>query len=68
MEDDLKILKVEYLISPFWDHTQILNLILDEQKYFKCPQNEDNLQWKMTCNGRQPAMEDNGRLPLMEDR
>jgi hypothetical protein len=36
MEDDLKILKVEYLSNHLLDHTQIFNLY------------EDNLQWKNT--------------------
>ena len=31
MEDDLKILKVKYLSNPLLDHTQILNLSLDDQ-------------------------------------
>ena len=48
MEDDLKILKVEYLSNRLLDHTQILNLDLGDQskvfKYF----NEDNQTWKTT--------------------
>jgi hypothetical protein len=39
MEDNLKILKVDYLNNRFLDHTQILNLDLDDQgkvfKYFQ---------------------------------
>ena len=31
MEDDLKILKVEYLSTNLFDPTQILNLSLDDQ-------------------------------------
>ena len=31
MEDDIKILKVEYLSHCLLDHTQILNLSLDDQ-------------------------------------
>ena len=31
MEDDLKILKVEYLSNGLLDHTQILNLSSDNQ-------------------------------------
>ena len=31
MEDDLKILKVEYLCNHLLDHTQILNPSLDDQ-------------------------------------
>ena len=34
MEDDLKILKVEYLSNPLLDHTKILNLSLDDQTLF----------------------------------
>ena len=34
MEDNLKILKVEYLSNPLLDHTQIINLRLDEQQIF----------------------------------
>ena len=50
MEDDLKILKVEYLSNPLLDHTQILNLDVGDQskvfKYFKWrrPPMEDNLK------------------------
>ena len=39
MEDDLKILKVESLSNHLLDHTQILNLSLEDQtKFNKCPQ------------------------------
>ena len=54
MEDDLKILKVEYLSNHLLDHTQILNLSLDDQiilyKFFKWrqPPMEDDLQLKTT--------------------
>ena len=34
MEDDLKILKVEFLRNHLLDHTQILNLSLDDQTIF----------------------------------
>ena len=34
MEDDLKILKAEYLSNRLLDHTQILNLDLDDQTIF----------------------------------
>ena len=50
MEDDLKILKVEYLRNHLLDHTQILNLSIDDQtifyKFFKSrrPPMEDNLK------------------------
>ena len=54
MEDDLKILKVEYLSDCLLDPTQILNLSLDDQiilyKLFKwrlLPM-EENLQLKTT--------------------
>ena len=50
MEDDLKLLKVEYLSDPLLDHAQILNLSLECQtilyKSFKWRQlpMEDNLK------------------------
>ena len=47
MEDDLKILKVEYLSNCLLDHTQILNLSLHDQTIF-CK----SFKW------RQPPMED----------
>ena len=34
MEDDLKILKVEYISYHLLDHSQILNLSLDNQTTF----------------------------------
>ena len=34
MEDDLKILKVEYLSNHLLDHFQIINLNLDDLNYF----------------------------------
>ena len=34
MEDGLKILKVEYISNHLLDHTQILNLSLDDQTIF----------------------------------
>ena len=34
MEDDLKILKVKYLTNNLLDHSQILNLSLDDQSIF----------------------------------
>jgi hypothetical protein len=46
MEDELKILKVEYLSNLLLDHTQILNLSLDD--HFVNPSNEDDRQWKRT--------------------
>ena len=48
MEDNLQILKVEYLSNHFLDHTQILDLSLNDQPYFTNPQNEDYFWWKMT--------------------
>ena len=50
MEDELKILKVKYLRNHLLDHTQILNLSIDDQtiiyKFFKSilPPMEDNLK------------------------
>ena len=50
IEDDLKILKEEYLSNQLLDHTQILNFSLDNQtifyKYFKWrqPPQEDDLK------------------------
>ena len=44
MEDDLKILKLEYLSNNLIDHTQILNLSLDDQTIFTNPLNEDDLK------------------------
>ena len=50
MEDNPKILKVEYLSNSLWDHTQILNLDWVDQskvfKYFKWsrPPMEDDLK------------------------
>ena len=41
MEDNLQILKVEYLSNHVLDHTQILDLSLNDQPYFTNPQNED---------------------------
>ena len=37
MEDDLKILKVEYLSDRLLDHTKILNLSLVDQTIFSNP-------------------------------
>ena len=34
MEDNLKILKVEYLSNYLLDHTQIINLSVDDQQIF----------------------------------
>ena len=51
MEDDLKILKVEYLSNQLLDHTQILNLEFgDQSKVFRF------FKW------RQPPMEDDLKI------
>ena len=49
MEDNLKILKVEYLSNPLLEHTQILALSLDDLTIFLLI-----LKMKSTFNGRQP--------------
>ena len=46
MEDDLKILKVEYLSNHWLDFPQILNLSSGDQTKFKNAWNEDGHQWK----------------------
>jgi hypothetical protein len=48
MEDDLKILKVEYLSNHSSDPTQILNLSSRDQTKVKNAWNEDDLEWKTT--------------------
>ena len=54
MEDDLNILKVEYLNNHWsdcnhWaDFPQILKLSLEDQTKIKNASNEDDLQWKTT--------------------
>ena len=45
MEDNLKILKVEYLSNHWSDIPKILNLSSGDQTENK---SEDDLQWKMT--------------------
>ena len=47
MEDDLKILKIEYLSNHWSDHTQNLNLSLDDKNKI--------LKMKATSNGRQSS-------------
>ena len=47
-EDDLKILKVEYLSSHWLDPTQIWNISLLTKMNFSEISIEDDLQWKMT--------------------
>ena len=50
MEDDLKVLKVEYLSNQLLYHPPILNLSSDDQTIFynalqiRCPQMEDDLK------------------------
>ena len=54
MEDDLKILKVEYISNHLLDHAQILNSSSDHiLKIIKV---------KMTSKGRRPTMEDNHKI------
>jgi hypothetical protein len=48
MEDELKILKVEYLSNHLLDPTQILNPSVYDQTIVYTSFNEDNLQWKKT--------------------
>ena len=54
MEENLKILRVEYLSNPLSDHAQFLNLRLcDQNNVYKCmkrrpPPMEDDLNWKTT--------------------
>ena len=50
MEDDLNILKVEYLSNHWLDFPQILKLSLEDQTKIKNSSNEDDLQWKTTAN------------------
>ena len=56
MEDDLKILKVEYLSNHISDHTQILNLILDDQPIFY-----QSFKW------RNPPMEEDLKIVKVEN-
>jgi hypothetical protein len=68
MEDNVGILNVDISENTFW-------IIFKYKPNFINPQNEDDLQWKTTSNGRQSPMEDdtqwkttfNGRQPQMED-
>ena len=55
MEDNLKILKVEYLNNYLLDHTQILNLSLYDQNIF-CK----SFKW------RHPLMEDDLKILKVE--
>ena len=55
MEDDLKILKVEYLSNHLLDHTQILNFRFDDQIIFY-----------KSLKGRWPSMEDDLKILKVE--
>jgi hypothetical protein len=55
MEDDLKILKVEYLSNTLLDHGQILNLSSDDHTIFY-----KSLKW------RQPPMEEDLKILIVE--
>ena len=55
MEDELKILKVEYLSNHFLDHTQIFNSSQDAQTIFY-----------KSFNGKGPPMEDNLKILKVE--
>ena len=48
MEDNLKILKVEYLSNHWSEFPQIFNLSSGDQTKIKNPSNKDNLQWRKT--------------------
>ena len=48
MEDNIKILKVEYLNNHWSDLTQILNLSLGDHTKLKISWNEDYIQRKRT--------------------
>ena len=48
MEDNLKILKVEYLSNHWSDFPQIFKLSLGEQTKIKNHQKKDDLQWRTT--------------------
>ena len=48
MEDDLKILKVEYICNHCLDFPQILNWSLVHKTKIKNAWNEDDFQWKTT--------------------
>ena len=56
MEDELKILKVEYLSDHLLDHTHILNLSLDDPTIFS-----KSSKW------RRPPMEDNIKILKVEN-
>ena len=54
MEDNLKILKVEYLSNHLLDQNQILNLSLYDKSIYYKYLNEEDITWKMTSHGRWP--------------
>ena len=58
-EDDINILKVEYISNHWLYHNQIQNLSLGDQIL-------QMLQIKMTSIGRQPPMEDNLKIFQVE--
>ena len=58
MEDDLMILKLEYLSNHWMDLPQMCNLSWGDQTKVENCLNEDNLQWKTTYNGRCPPMKE----------
>ena len=66
MEEDLKILKVEYLSNHWLDFPQISNLSLGDQTKIKNAWKKDDLRWKTTSNGRQPQMEDDLEILKVE--
>ena len=48
MEDNLQIVKVEYLSNHWLDLSQILNWSSEDQTKIQKALNEDYIQWKMT--------------------
>ena len=54
LEDNLKILKVEYISNNWSDLSQILNFSSGDQTKMKNTWNEEDLQWKTNSNGRRP--------------
>ncbi len=56
MEDDLKLLKVEYLSNHWLEFPQISNLSLGDHTKIKNAWNKDDLQCKLTSNGRRPQI------------
>ena len=52
LEDNLKILKVEYLSNHWSDLPQFLNFSSGEQTKVKNAWNEEGLQWKTNSNGK----------------